>query len=52
MGVDRPVSTNVMRQSWMSLLSSSTFCPPSAITKLLDSASLYSRKYFFTTSAL
>ena len=36
----RPVFTNVIRQSWMSVLSSSTLRPPSDSTKSLDSASL------------
>ena len=31
-----PVSTNVMFQSWMSRLSSSTLRPPSESTKSLD----------------
>ncbi len=35
----RPVSTNVILQSWMSLASSSTFLPPSARTKSLEMVS-------------
>ena len=47
-----PVSTNVIFQSWMSLLNNSSFFPPLDRTKSLDTHSSYSRKYFLMTSAL
>ena len=48
----RPVSTNVIVQFWMSVLSRWTFEPPFDITKSFAIASLYVRKKCLIASAL